>query len=200
MNTHTLFDVDEMPVVSGKSNEWFTPARYIEAARAVMGAIDLDPASCELANRTVKATRFYTKEENGLNQPWYGKVYCNPPFTAAVSSHMPQFTWANKLLTEYQSGNVEEAILLIMACIKQKWFHTLWHMHNFPVCFNRKRIHFNRPGNTTQELRESTCFLYFGPNEGHFVEIFSQFGTIAKRVNTPAPAIQPTLWDREETA
>ena len=62
-----LFDMEEIEP-SSKTNEWYTPAKYIEAARKVMGGIDLDPATCELANKTVKATKYHTKENNGLMQ------------------------------------------------------------------------------------------------------------------------------------
>jgi hypothetical protein len=50
---------------SSASAEWFTPACYIEAVRAVLGTIDLDPASCEEANRIVGATRYHTQESEG---------------------------------------------------------------------------------------------------------------------------------------
>jgi hypothetical protein len=56
------------------NNEWYTPVRYIEAARKTMGGIDCDPASSDAANRTVKATTWHTAEANGLMQPWGARV------------------------------------------------------------------------------------------------------------------------------
>ena len=37
---------------SSASQEWYTPAPILERVRAVLGPIDLDPASCEEANPT----------------------------------------------------------------------------------------------------------------------------------------------------
>jgi hypothetical protein len=35
--------------------EWYTPERYLDLAREVLGTIDLDPASSEIAQETVRA-------------------------------------------------------------------------------------------------------------------------------------------------
>src|SRR5262245_14805307 len=42
--------------------EWYTPARLIEAGRAVLGDIDLDPASSDIAQKTVRAKEYFTLE------------------------------------------------------------------------------------------------------------------------------------------
>ena len=44
-------------------NEWYTPKWIVDLARAVMGSIDLDPATCQEANETVNATKIHTKDE-----------------------------------------------------------------------------------------------------------------------------------------
>lgn len=60
------------------NNEWYTPADYIELARQVMGGIDTDPATSEIANRTVQAAQIFTAEDNGLTKQWSGFKWLNP--------------------------------------------------------------------------------------------------------------------------
>ncbi len=185
-----------------KSNEWYTPARYVDAARAVMRGIDLDPASCKEANMVVRASKFYTKHDNGLEHPWYGRVWLNPPYgrvhpelTGSTRSWQPLFI--QKLVREYESGNVEQAILLLLGnAIYKQWFPLLW---EYPLCFHETSIAFKRPErkhHDTDRLGFGSIFIYLGANEQRFIDIFSQFGTIAKRVSSPK--VQPinlSLWE-----
>ncbi len=178
-----------------KNNEWYTPARYIEAARLVMGGIDLDPASSDVANQTVKAARYYTKEDNGLAQVWYGRIWLNPPYgRTGNESNIGTFT--RRLVAEYRAGNVEQAILLSTTKTDTRWFGLLW---DYPICFNDHLIFF--VGNTPSPRYNKkychihgTIFVYFGKNEHKFIDTFSQFGTIAKRVSPPKLA-STTLWE-----
>lgn len=64
---------------SSETAEHFTPPAIIELARAVLGGIDLDPASSDAANENVKAVGFYTAGMNGYERPWTGRVFLNPP-------------------------------------------------------------------------------------------------------------------------
>lgn len=59
---------------SGK-DEWITPPYIINS----LGEFDLDPCS-SIDNFYNTAKNHYTKEDDGLSQDWYGRVYCNPPY------------------------------------------------------------------------------------------------------------------------
>ena len=182
-----------------KSNEWYTPAKYIEAAREVMGSIDLDPASCELANQTVKATRYFTKEDDGLSQSWHGNVWLNPPYSNPLSTmgmsggkrRGPTDLFITKLIDEFKKGDVTQAIVCINADIVRSWFQLLW---AYTICFSSRPIPFIRPSLKSEHHFFGTAFVYLGPNEQKFIETFSRFGTIAKRVSSPTlPASQSSL-------
>ena len=67
---------------SSKTDDWQTPPNIVEATRKTLGEIDLDPASNSIANKTVKAARFFgpgSSVDNGIREDWAGKVFLNPP-------------------------------------------------------------------------------------------------------------------------
>jgi hypothetical protein len=158
-------------VLSSMSDEYYTPALYIAAARRVLGEIDLDPASCEVANRTVKATRFYTIEQDGLTQPWRGKVFCNPPYGGQAGG------FVDKLVDEYVAGNVSAAIVLVSnRATETNWFQPLF---DGTLCFVKGRI----PFDDTPEANNITgsVFAYLGNHPDRFDRHFRQFGAIMTR-------------------
>ncbi len=77
-------------LTSKETVEWYTPPEYTALARQVMGSIDLDPASNELAQTWIKATTFYTAANDGLSTWRYGKLHQeNCKLFKAVSSPRP---------------------------------------------------------------------------------------------------------------
>lgn len=161
---------------SSKSNEWYTPPRYIHAAREVMGSIDLDPASCEEANKIVCAWRYYNQAEDGLRRQWHGHVWLNPPYGKDVRNRSNQEIWSDNLLQEYCSGRVSQAVLLVNAVPDRKWFQPLW---GFPVCFTDHRIKFiSLDGTPKHQPTHGNAFVYFGPRRRQFHKVFLQFGRV----------------------
>lgn len=179
------YDAYNSPEVRGKSdaenlvasdeNEWYTPVEYIEAARDILGGIDLDPASSAIANETVGAAKFYTVEEDGLSLPWSGRVWLNPPYGGLAS----EFT--ERLVLEYQAGEVTRAVALVNAhCTDTKWFQRLF---DYPVCFTRGRIDFNSAGREKATTStHGSAFVYLGEYPIEFAKRFSEFGTTVVRI------------------
>lgn len=166
-----------------ESDDWYTPPLYVEAARTVMGTIDLDPASCAVANLHVKATSIYTQIEDGLTQPWAGNVWLNPPFGGNSGD------FVKHLIEQYKAGNVTQAITCVSSNgTTAKWFQPLW---EFPVCFTNHRPKFlggpRNKGNEPASPTNGIVFAYLGPDEELFAKTFSEFGPIVKCVTQAAP-------------
>lgn len=101
-------------------NEWHSPAEAVEPARIVMGGIDLDPASCPAANEIVKATRFYTIRDDGLSQPWFGRVWLNPPYGRFAPKFVERFR------QHFAAGAVVQGCLLLATHhLTSRWFTAL---------------------------------------------------------------------------
>jgi hypothetical protein len=64
--------------IEDESDEWYTPAWVF---RALGIEFDLDPCSPGAPPSSVPAKRHITKEEDGMQQPWNGAVWVNPPFS-----------------------------------------------------------------------------------------------------------------------
>jgi ParB family chromosome partitioning protein len=159
-------------------NEWYTPPEYIEAAREVMGGIDLDPASTAAANEVVKAEKFLTIADDGLKQEWHGRVWLNPPY---AQSFIGQF--AAKLAAEFGAGRVTQAVALVNNATETEWFGAMAACAS-AVCFPQGRIRYWYPGRESLTPLQGQAVLYVGFGAAAFVAAFEPFGDTWLRGDT----------------
>lgn len=155
------------------NNEWYTPRPYIEAARCVLGSIDLDPASSDEANAIVGAERYFTAVDDGLAQEWHGRIWMNPPYSSDLIGK-----FADKLVDHYGQGDIPAAIVLVNNATDTAWFHKLAGAAD-ALCFPRGRIRFWQPGGEIGAPLQGQAILYFGDDYPIFVAAFAQFGIVA---------------------
>lgn len=67
----------DVRTIPSQSIEWYTPP---EVFTALGLTFDLDPCSPGAGLSFVPARRHYTADDDGLAQPWTGRVFVNPPY------------------------------------------------------------------------------------------------------------------------
>lgn len=119
------------------TSQWFTPPALVEPARRFLNTIDLDPTSCEVANRTVQAVAYYDAADDGLALSWYvaGGVFINPP--------SPPRPWWRKMRDEIEAGHVTRAVFVgySIEVLQQFQDDAEW-LRRWHVCVPAKRVRY----------------------------------------------------------
>lgn len=157
-------------LTSQATTEWYTPAWIIELARRLMGGIDLDPASNEQAQQTIKAERYYTEALDGYSKPWTGRVWLNPPF-----DDTPR--WVRRLCAAYEDRDISQAVLLVNSAPGYVWWEELYRA--YPVCLLRERVRFVREdGSAGGQAKKGTTIAYLGPMLRNFDLLWAPYGRV----------------------
>lgn len=112
------------------SDEYYTPISLF----AYLGlTFDLDVAAPIGGIPWIPTLKYYTKEEDGLAQPWEGRVWMNPPYSA------PKL-WVEKFI-EHGNG------IALVPMAKSKWFNELWDAADgiLPMPTNNKFVREGKP-------------------------------------------------------
>ena len=149
--------------------EWYSPASVVEPARATMGGIDLDPASCELANEIVKADKYYTKQDNGLLKEWTGRVWMNPPYDRGL---IDQFV--SHLIN--QMSNISQAVVITHNSLETDWAHKLLDNAN-AICHIKRRVQFYGKEKAKGAALQGQTIFGFKVDVDKFVKEFDVIGS-----------------------
>jgi DNA N-6-adenine-methyltransferase Dam len=159
--------------------EWYTPPDILEAAREVLGAIDLDPASSDAqqARSPVKAAQYFTITNSGLERPWRGRVWLNPPYARGWID-----LFAAKIVQAYRSGEMSAGIMLTNSSTETKWWQAAAGACD-AVCFWKRRVRFFKVVDGKLSTGRSSpthphTLFYFGPDTARFARVFRPFGLV----------------------
>lgn len=138
---------------SSDSEVWLTPP-WLLAALGGAEAFELDPCAVMEPRPWPTAQRHFTRLENGLLQPWAGRIFCNPPYggPAVVGPWM-------RRLADHGDG-----IALIFARTDTAVFHeTVWRRAT-AVHFLEGRLFFHRPDGSVADHNAGapSCLVAYG--------------------------------------
>jgi hypothetical protein len=137
----------EPPGHQGITNIWLTPKAIIDS----LGPFDLDPCAAPKPRPWETASTHYVELDNGLAKPWFGMVWCNPPYGKETG------TWL-KRLSEHNNG-----IALIFARTETAWFQAVAGKATL-LLFPAGRISFCKPDGTLSKSNAGapSVFMAFG--------------------------------------
>ncbi|WP_288365608.1 DNA N-6-adenine-methyltransferase [uncultured Marinobacter sp.] len=133
-----------------KNDEWLTPPEIIEA----LGTFYLDPCSPGERRPWDTAAVHYDFRDNGLSQPWGGRVWLNPPYGREAAQ------WLERLAAH---GN---GIALIFARTEtDMFFRHVWEKAD-AILFLRGRLHFHYVTGERAKANSGapSCLVAYGAN------------------------------------
>jgi hypothetical protein len=169
-----------------------TPREIVEAARTVLGRIELDPMSNAAAQQIIQADVYYTKDDDCFCQVWQGRTFLNP------AGGLVKNAW-HALMDAYNAGDVP-AFVWIGFNLEQ--LQTLQHAINprqayagptpieFPICIPYNRLAFEDADGVPQESPTHANYIcYGGRSIATFVQQFGGFGVCSVPASYERPGV-----------
>lgn len=136
-----------------QSSEWSTPQEFFDALDREFG-FSLDV--CATA-ANAKCDRFYTKENDALDQDWHGTCWCNPPYGRGIQN------WIRKAYDSSRSGAT--VVMLIPAHTDTRYWHELVHQAS-EIRFVKGRLKFSGASRAAPFPSVIIIFRPHGRDEG----------------------------------
>jgi hypothetical protein len=156
-----------------KNDEWLTPPEILRA----LGVFDLDPCAPAVRPWNMARRHFWA---DGLDMPWEGRVWCNPPFGREAVK------WLRKMV---KHGN---GIALIPARTETAMFYEcVWGVAD-AVCFIRGRPHFHYVDGTRAKANSGApiCLVAYGKDNENALRR-SGLGIVIAASGLPPEAPEP---------
>ena len=155
------------------SDERYTPQHVIDVVRK-FGPIACDP--CTIASNPTGAALHYTREDDGLKQPWPadGVIWVNPPYSRGrlkpwITTCYARQTPTNHILALIPSDLGSKAGAFAASTADG-------------LCFVRGRLKFSTPdGPMTEGTKQPSIIVYWGRETKRFADTFADLGVTWKR-------------------
>jgi hypothetical protein len=167
----------------------------VEAVRAVLGEIMLDPCSNEWSK--VGALTEWRLPEDGLRHEWnFATVYVNPPYGSDQERGTRIIHWLKKCAEAQDLYGSEVIALVPIAANTAHWKQYVWPKAQ-AICFlYDTRLRFLVRGRDDGKGAPMACAaVYWGPNKARFAEVFRQHGAVVdlNGIALPRDHTQPRL-------
>lgn len=186
------------------SKDFVSPLEVIALTTSFFeGQIELDPASSQHANALVQAQKYFTWEQNGLNQTWKSKnIYLYPPRDICFKYEQPKQTTIFTKSPQFKKSN--QRVWLEQAY--KKWLHKEFEQgiifltstevallstqklnFDFPLCVMREKPKLFIENENLDPLKNCKVlgFIYFLPpinnyetSVNKFINLYSTLGRV----------------------
>lgn len=150
MVTERLFAIPQHGI---STDDYYTPRWIFDALET---QFDLDVAAPPGGISWLPASHYYTIEDDGLSQPWTGRVWMNPPYSNVTP-------WIHRFI-DHGNG------IGIVPLVRSKWLSRAWRQLDAIVIPDDLTIRFERPEGKPATISYPTAFVAMGATNSKAIE------------------------------
>tara|TARA_R100001369_G_scaffold55316_1_gene82222 strand:+ start:624 stop:1061 length:438 start_codon:yes stop_codon:yes gene_type:complete len=136
-------------LMTSTTDLWSTPQDFFNKYNKAYN-FDLDVCATK---DNAKCNKYYTIEDDGLDQDWKGTVWMNPPYGREIGK------WMKKASESYGKGKAKSIVCLVPSRTDTKWWHD--YAMQGKITFIKGRLKF---GNATNSAPFPSAIVVFGKN------------------------------------